>query len=59
MIKIKFQDRCPMDRQLPDGDLTGFSRNGSVAITKQEIPSVAKGWLFILCCWEAAIHTLD
>ena len=49
-----------MDRQLLKGDLTGFSRNGSVAMTKQEIPSVSKGWLSTnLSCWEAAVYTLD
>ena len=30
------------------GDETRFSRNGSVIMTKQEIPSVAEGWLFTL-----------
>ena len=29
--------------------LTGRSQNGSVA----------KGWLATLCCWEAAVHTID
>ena len=48
-----------MYRQLPDGDLTGFFRNGSVTVTNWAIPSVAKGWLSTLCCWEAAVHTLD
>ena len=28
-------------------------------MTKREILSVAKGWLSTLCCWEAAVHTLD
>ena len=45
--------------QLLDGDYIGFSRNGSVAMTNWEISSVAKGWLSTLCCWKAAVHTLD
>ena len=36
----------------------GFPQNGSVTMTTQEIPSVAKGWLSTLCCWEAAVYTL-
>ena len=28
----------PRDRQLPYGDWTGFSRNGSVTMTKREVP---------------------
>ena len=31
-----------MDRQLPDGDYSGFSRNGSVAMTKQETQVLLK-----------------
>ena len=31
----------------------------SVTMTKREILSVAKGWSSTLCCWEAAVHTLD
>ena len=26
---------------------------------KSRKESVAKGWLSTLCCWEAAVHTLD
>ena len=33
--------------------------NGSIAMTRQEISIVAKGWLATLCSWEAAVHTLD
>ena len=32
---------------------------GRIATTKREISSVAEGWLSTLCCWEAAVHTLD
>ena len=31
----------------------------SLYMTTREIPSVAKGWLYTLCCWEAVVHTLD
>ena len=31
----------------------------SLFMTKREIQSVANGWLSTLCCWEAAINTLD
>ena len=48
-----------MDRQLPDGDCMGFSQSESIAMTKREILSVAKGWLSTLYCLEAAIYTLD
>ena len=44
----KIRSNILMDRQLPDGDLMEFSRNGSVAMTKREIVSVAKGWLSTL-----------
>ena len=37
-----------------------FSQNGSITMTKREIPSVAEGWLLsTLCCWEAAVYTLE
>ena len=46
----KTRSNIPMDRQLPDGDWTGFSWNGSIAMTKREIiQCVAKDWLSTLC----------
>ena len=48
-----------MDRQLPDGDSTGFSQKESVTMTKREIQIVAIGYLSTVCCCEVAIHTLD
>ena len=33
-----YDRRFPRDRRLPYGDLMGFSRNGSVTMTKREVP---------------------
>ena len=49
-----------MDRQLPDGDLTGFSQNESVTMTKREIQIVAIGLVvYRMLLRKAAIYTLD
>ena len=40
--------------------ISDFLKNGSQGlIGKFRIGSVAQGWLFTMCCWEAAAHTID
>ena len=34
----KLAPTFPWDRQLPYGNVTGFSRNGSVIMTEREVP---------------------
>ena len=53
----KSRSNIPMDRQLPNGDLTDFLEMEAALGLKEKSQngSVAKGWLSILCCWEAAV----
>ena len=51
-----------MDRQVPDGDINGIFLKTEASLwlkRKSQNGSVTKSWLSIMCCWEAAVHSLD